>query len=503
MTGAWATIDTPLGEIVLEGDRRGRHGTAPPQPAADARSGPARPERAGRRREPGGGVLRRVAARLRPAARPGGRRVLPAGMARDERDPLRRDRLLRRDRPDRSAIPTAPARWAAPWRATPSRSSSRATGWWDRTVRWSATAAGWSASGCCSTSRPGASRSHSGERLTTTSAPGAAPIRAAASPPLAATATIPWLSRYTSSAPGGTSANVRATVAGWRRPPGVHLHAVPDREPGGARGPRRRPAAPRCRSGPSPPPRPSAGPGRARGAGSSGHARGRRGRPAGRARPAARRPRAGRRPAPARHARGRSPASRAAARAPRAARAPERARGRAQQPVVRPHQEAAPAQRHRDRAAASVPTPGSTTASVDGARAPAAPGRASTSAPVAHVARRDVVGQVDAVGLRAPRRDHRVQGADVLAARPVVGQERDHRAHGDHPTGAPASASSADDQARDGVLGGLRVHLEPLLAGGRAGDRADRDHARAGAGPAARGRRRSAAPGRRARSRRR
>ena len=53
----------------------------------------------------------------------------------------------------------------------------------------------WSASGCCSTWRPGASRSQSGERLTTTSAPGTAPIRAAASPPLAATATIPWLSR--------------------------------------------------------------------------------------------------------------------------------------------------------------------------------------------------------------------------------------------------------------------------------------------------------------------
>ena len=96
-----------------------------------------------------------------------------------------------------------------------------------------------------------------------------------------------------------------------------------------------------------------------------------------------------------------------------------------------------------------VPTPGFDHRQVDGGgqqrRHPGQHQRAHPDVPG-----RDVVGQVDALGVRAPRRDDRVQRAHVLAARAVVGEERDHRAHDAHPTGAPASASSAD--TRPGIV---------------------------------------------------
>ena len=135
MTGAWATIDTPLGELALEGDERGVTALHLPD--------------------------------LRPALDPARRdpEALAAAVGQVEEYFAGSRRSF--------DLPLAPAGggfFLRVWRET-------------------------SASGCCSTWRPGASRSQSGERLTTTSAPGTAPIRAAASPPLAATATIPWLSR--------------------------------------------------------------------------------------------------------------------------------------------------------------------------------------------------------------------------------------------------------------------------------------------------------------------
>ena len=102
MTTCHHTIDSPIGPLTLvAADGELREVRFPNAPPVDDRAGPDDPGRSRprRRRPPARRVLRRHAARVRPAARPAGHAVPARRLAGPGDDPVRRDGELRRAGP--------------------------------------------------------------------------------------------------------------------------------------------------------------------------------------------------------------------------------------------------------------------------------------------------------------------------------------------------------------------------------------------------------------------
>ena len=147
------TLDSPIGTITVAGDgttvthlRMVEQTHAP----ADQRRVATRPGGLPRGGAPAPGLLRRGPHRVRPPP-PAPRHLLPAaGVECPRRDPLRRDGLVRRDRPPGGQARARPGPSAWPTGRTPSPSSSPATGSSGPTAPSPATAVDSTASRSCS-----------------------------------------------------------------------------------------------------------------------------------------------------------------------------------------------------------------------------------------------------------------------------------------------------------------------------------------------------------------